>query len=48
MMVGEFLDDPQNEANADHRLIQDGYISVVAHNIDCTDYEESKRLASLF
>ena len=48
MMVGEFLDDPQNEANADHRLIQDGYISVVAHNIDCTDYEETKRLASLF
>lgn len=48
MMVGEFLDDPQNEANADHRLIQDGYISVVAHNIDCTDYQETERLASLF
>jgi hypothetical protein len=47
-MVGEFLDDPQNAENADHRLIQDGYISVVAHNIDCTDYQETERLSSLF
>ena len=47
MMVGDFLDDPQNTDMADHRLVADGYISVVAHNIDCTDYQETERLASI-
>jgi 5'-nucleotidase len=47
MMVGDFEDDPRNADNADHRLVADGYISVVAHNIDCTDYEETERLGKL-
>ncbi len=46
MMVGEFIDDDRNPADADHRLMLDGYISVVAHNVDCTDYEEVNRLKS--
>ena len=46
MMVGEFQDDPRNPATADHRLVANGYISVVAHNVDCTDYHERERLAS--
>lgn len=46
MMVGEFQDDPRNPANADHLLVANGYISVVAHNVDCTDYQETERLAS--
>lgn len=46
MMVGDFLDDPRNPSTADHRLMQEGYISVVAHNIDCTDYAEYERLKS--
>ncbi len=44
MMVGEFLDDPRNPADADHLLMEKGYISVVAHNVDCTDYDEVTRL----
>ena len=48
MMVGEFQDDPHNPADADHRLVQDGYISVVAHNVDCTDYQELERLRTKF
>ncbi len=44
MMVGEFEDDPQNSADADHLLIADGYISIVAHNVDCTDYEQVAKL----
>lgn len=44
MMVGEFLDDPANPGDADHLLVADGYISVVAHNVDCTDYQELERL----
>ena len=48
MMVGEFEDDARNTDCADHRIVADGYISVVAHNIDCTDYSETERLRSIF
>ena len=48
MMVGDFEDDDRNLPDADHRLLEDGYISVVAHNIDCTDYHEIERLKNLF
>lgn len=48
MMVGEFQDDPHNTSDADHRLVQEGYISVVAHNVDCTDYQEFERLRNIF
>ena len=48
MMVGDFMDDERNPADADHRLVEQGYISIVAHNIDCTDYEETERLKRLF
>lgn len=46
MMVGDFLDDPRNTGLADHRLMKEGYVSVVAHNVDCTDYEEMMRLSA--
>jgi 5'-nucleotidase len=48
MMVGDFMDDERNPENADHRLVENGYISIVAHNIDCTDYEETERLKNIF
>ena len=48
MMVGDFMDDERNPENADHRLVENGYISIVAHNIDCTDYEEAERLKNIF
>ncbi len=44
MMVGDFLDDSRNPEDADHLLVRNGYISVVAHNVDCTDYQEVARL----
>ena len=47
MMVGTFVDDSGNDPQADHHLIQDGYISMVAHNIDTTDRVEVERLAGL-
>ncbi len=46
MMVGDFLDDPRNPSDADHRLMREGYISIVAHNVNCTDYQEVERLKS--
>ena len=48
MMVGEFVDDPRNTAEADHRIVAEGYISIVAHNVDCTDYVECGRLRHMF
>ena len=48
MMVGDFLDDERNPADADHRLVEQGYISIVAHNIDCTDREETERISNAF
>ena len=47
MMVGTFVDDPGNDSRADHHILENGYISVVAHNIDTTDYRETDRLGSL-
>lgn len=47
MMVGEFMDDPRNTAEADHRIVADGYISITAHNVDCTDYQELERLKNV-
>ena len=44
MMVGEFMDDPRNPEDADHHIVADGYVSIVAHNVDCTDYKEIERL----
>ena len=48
MMVGDFEDDPLNTPEADHLLVKEGFVSVVAHNVDCTDYEETSRLSSIF
>ena len=48
MMVGDFEDDPRNTEDADHRLVADGYISIVAHNVNCTDYDECQRLKAIF
>jgi 5'-nucleotidase len=48
MMVGDFEDDATNTPEADHLLVANGYISVVAHNIDCTDYCETDRLNTIF
>lgn len=48
MMKGEFVDDtPVEDRLADHHIIEDGFIAVVPHNIDLTDYSEIDRLESL-
>lgn len=44
MMVGDFVDDPRNTPGADHHLVKDGYISIVEHNFDNTDYSRIDRL----
>ena len=47
IMVGDYIDDPDNQETADHLLMKRKYISIVAHNLDTTDYEEVERIKSL-
>jgi broad specificity polyphosphatase/5'/3'-nucleotidase SurE len=47
-MTGEFLNlEPDNE-KSDNNVVESGYVSVVAHKIDNTDYDEVNRLKSLW
>ncbi|MBQ9549101.1 MAG: 5'/3'-nucleotidase SurE [Bacteroidales bacterium] len=43
-MVGDVVSDPANADDADHLLIRKGYITVVAHNLDNTDYAHARQL----
>lgn len=44
-MVGEFEDQEAIGAtDADHNLVNSGYVTIVPHRIDTTDYEELERL----
>ena len=48
MMVGDFTDDsPVSDREADHHLLAAGYITLVAHHVDFTDYPEVERLSAL-
>lgn len=47
LMCGDFTDDPRNPSDADHHYNHRGYITVVPHNIVCTDTEELSRLRTL-
>lgn len=47
MMVGDYVDGEDNDSCSDHWITRDGYISVVAHNIDTTDREETARLGGI-
>lgn len=43
-MAGHFIDDSCNVEGADHRYVKAGYISIVRHNVDNTDYQDIQRL----
>ena len=47
MMTGYAVENPGNDAMSDHRLLKDGYVAIVAHNIYNQDFEESERLRAL-
>lgn len=46
-LVGNFSSDTDNSADADHLLTDDGYVSIVPHTIDSTDYEQLKILSEV-
>ncbi len=46
-LVGDFRSDSDNSADADHLLTENGYVSIVPHTIDSTDYEQLKVLSEV-
>lgn len=46
-LVGNFSSDTDNSSDADHLLTDNGYISIVPHTIDSTDYEQLKILSEV-
>lgn len=46
-LVGNFCSDDDNSADADHLLTENGYVSIVPHTIDSTDYEQLKILSGI-
>ncbi|MFB0973793.1 MAG: 5'/3'-nucleotidase SurE, partial [Bacteroidales bacterium] len=47
MMTGSFINYDEN-VSADHLLVEDGYVSIVPHLLDTTDYSESERIGKLW
>ena len=49
-MVGEFEDHEEGVpgCTGDHALIKEGWISIVPHKVDTTDYEEAERLKKIW
>ncbi len=46
-LVGNFSSDADNSSDADHLLTDNGYVSIVPHTIDSTDYEQLKILSEV-
>lgn len=46
-LVGNFNSDTDNSSDADHLLTDNGYVSIVPHTIDSTDYEQLKILSEV-
>ena len=47
-LVGDFVSDEDNTFEADHLLTETGYVSVVPHTIDSTDYGQLSALKESF
>lgn len=47
IMVGELVVNPGNAPTADHLMLEEGYITITPQKLDCTDYEEMKRLCDI-
>lgn len=47
MMIGDFIDDEPDTADADHRLNNEGWITITPNNLDRTDFDDLARLNAL-
>lgn len=47
-MTGEFFNLEPDNLQSDHNVVENGYVSIVPHKIDTTDYDELTRLESIW
>lgn len=47
-MAGHFENHEKDSSLGDHMKVKDGYISVVPHRIDTTDYQEMERMRKVW
>lgn len=47
MMVGQYVDGPDNRPGADHHFVEAGYITITSDTLDRTDYIENERLRAI-
>ena len=47
VMAGDFTDNGDNPADADHLLLKEGYVTITPENIDNTDTAELERLCAI-
>lgn len=45
-MTGEFLDKEEDTGKGDHKLVEQGYITIVPHRVDTTDYAALEALSA--
>lgn len=48
IMAGHFENHEKEGSIGDHWIVKDGYISIVPHRIDNTDYSEVERLRKVW
>ena len=48
LMAGHFENHEKDSSLGDHMKVKDGYISVVPHRIDTTDYQEMERMRKVW
>ena len=48
LMAGHFENHEKDSSLGDHMKVKDGYISVVPHRIDTTDYQEMERMREVW
>lgn len=46
-MIGQIEDNPDNTVRPDHHGMVEGYVTIVPHRVDNTDYEEFERMRKL-
>ena len=46
--MGGHFNNLTNDQDADHIALHSGYVTIVPHKVDNTDYEEIERLKSLW
>lgn len=48
VMAGEMVHNPGDFEDADHKLLEKGFVTITPQKLDCTDYDELQKLCGIF